>query len=151
MRTLVFLASGLAVGVLLVGTTRASEAMELRRVPLTRSGDVLWNFENLLRSNFPNQKAVSATVVDHSGALDFVCGGFCAPNSRYSSYIYIFASRNVSAYHLARRTFSGSWGNYRRQVLIRGRSVACNSKETTFLVQQRQAVSFKLECAMPPA
>jgi len=151
MRTLIIFACGLALSILFADATSASRATDLRRVQLTKDGEVLWNFETLLRASFPYRNVVSASLVKQSGALDFACGGSCAPNARYSSYAYSFASRGVSAYHLVRRTFRGSWGNYRRQLLIRGRSVACNSKETAFLVQQRQAVSFKLECATPPA
>lgn len=151
MRALVVIACGLVLSIALADASGAPRATELQRATLTKDGEMLWNFESLLRTSFPDRKVVSASVAQQTGALDFVCGGSCAPNARYSSYAYSFARRRASEYHLAQRTFSGSWGNYRRQVLIRGRSVACNAKETAFLVQQRQAVSFKLECAAPPA
>lgn len=140
-----------AVTILLADSAESSEAVQSQRGGLTSEGVVLWNFEGLLRASFPKAPVVSASVKPRTGALDFSCAGFCTPSARYSSYPYIFARHTTSAYRLISQSFRGSWGNYRRQMLIRGRSIACNSKGTLFLVQQRQAVSFKLECVKPPA
>jgi len=134
---------------LLTGSAQSSDRLS-GGVALTREGVALRNFEGLLRKSFPKAAVVSASETP-TGALDFSCSGFCAPSARYSSYRFVFARHTTSKYRLVSRSFRGTWGNYRRPMLIRGRSIACDASATRFLIQQRQAVSFTVECVRPPA
>jgi hypothetical protein len=108
-----------------------------------------WNFEGLLRKSFPG-RAVSVKAVP-GAFFDFSCAGLCGPLSVYSSYAYVFGAPGGSGFHVASRKFhAGTFGNYPLLVLVRGQSVACNQKETRFLIEYGNSVAFTLGCLPPP-
>ncbi len=120
--------------------------MDRRPLGLTPQGLLLWNFEGLLRTSFPGSSEVSAKV-DPTSSYNFVCRGDCSPHAVYSRYRYVFAALGGSAFHLSPRKFPpGYFGNYPLQILIRGRSVACNRKETRFLIEYSNSAAFELAC-----
>jgi hypothetical protein len=109
---------------------------------LTAYGRLLMNFEALLRRTFHNQ------VVSVSRPENFSCAGYCGPLSKYRLYRFTFARPRGSLLHISKRTFgdNGEFGNYPVPVLIRGRAVACNARETRFLIAYRSTASFTLDC-----
>jgi hypothetical protein len=109
---------------------------------LTAHGRLLMNFEALLRRTFHNRG------VSVSRPENFSCAGDCAPLSQYRLYRFTFARPRGSLLHISKRTFgdNGEFGNYPVPVLIRGRAVACNARETRFLIAYRSMASFTLEC-----
>jgi hypothetical protein len=111
-------------------------------------GQLPWDFEALLHKQFPGKAVVSERIV--KGRLDFACGGFCGPNAVYAKYWFTFTDAQSARFHLSQRRITGYFGNYPRQVLIRGQSVACNERETKFLVEYADAISFTLGCLPPP-
>jgi hypothetical protein len=117
---------------------------------VTAQGRLLWNLEGLLRRSFPGVTQVGVTGGPGRGSsfYNFSCSGACAPNSKYSHYWYVFAKPGGSAFHLSSKRFSeGYFGNYPIQLLIRGRSIACNQKETRFLIAYFNSLPFTLSCA----
>jgi hypothetical protein len=83
---------------------------------------------------------------------NFSCAGECAPLSKYRPYKFTFLRPSGSAFHVSRRTFgdNGEFGNYPIAVLIRGRAVACDARETRFLIAYRSTASFTLACLPGP-
>ena len=114
---------------------------------LTPQGRLLFNFESLLRANFPRASRVWARNVP-SGFLNFSCTGVCRPLSQHLFYRFVFHRTGRSAFHLSKRKFNaGYFGVYPEILLIRGHSIACDRKETRFLIHYRSAASFTLACA----
>ena len=113
---------------------------------LTAQGRLLWNFEALLGQKFVGGR------VSVSRPENFSCAGECAPLSRYRPYEFTFLRPSGSAFHVSRRTFgdNGEFGNYPIAVLIRGRAVACDARETRFLIAYRSTASFTLACLPGP-
>jgi hypothetical protein len=107
---------------------------------------MLWNFEALLWQRFVDGK------VSVSRPENFSCAGDCAPLSRYRPYKFTFLRPSGSAFHVSRRTFgdNGEFGNYPIAVLIRGKAVACDARETRFLIAYRSTASFTLACLPGP-
>ena len=122
----------------------ASPRQTAGRAPesLTAPGRLLWNFEALLRQRFPGGR------VSVSRPENFSCAGDCAPLSRYRPYKFTFLRPSGSTFHVSRRTFgdNGEFGNYPIAVLIRGKAVACDARETRFLIAYRSTASFTLAC-----
>jgi hypothetical protein len=114
---------------------------------LTPQGRLLFNFESILRANFPHASVVVWARIVRSGLLNFHCTRPCGSLSQELSYQFVFRRTGRSAFHLSRRKFNpGYFGNYPEILLIRGRSIACDRKETKFLIRYRSAVSFTLGC-----
>jgi len=114
---------------------------------LSGQGQLVWNFEGLLTQTFGSQP-VSATA-----QLDFSCSGPCSPLATYSPYSFVFGRHRDSAFHLSTRRPDPtmSFGNYPLPVLIRGRLIACDAKESTFLIEYRDQADFALGCVAPLA
>jgi hypothetical protein len=130
------------------GAAPASPPQAAGRPPesLTPQGRLLWNFEALLWQKFVGGR------VSVSRPENFSCAGDCAPLSRYRPYKFTFLRPSGSAFHVSRRTFgdNGEFGNYPIAVLIRGRAVACDARETRFLIAYRSTASFTLACLPGP-
>ncbi len=130
------------------GATRAQSPTRSSRLPagLTQEGRLLWNFEGLLRRSFPRQRVVSVRPFTTTRSfLDFSCAGFCGPDYRY--FEYVFRRPAGSTFHLSSRRFSnGYFGVQSVQVLIRGRSVACDRQEKRFLIAYPNALHLSLAC-----
>jgi hypothetical protein len=113
---------------------------------ITARGQLLWNFEALLRQTFGGE---SMSV---SRPENFSCRGDCAPLLKYRLYRYTFSRAGGSKFHIAKRTFgdNGEFGNYPVPVLINGHAVACNAQETRFLIAYRSMASFTVDCLPKP-
>ena len=119
---------------------------------LTQQGRLLWNFEALLRDTFGNHSAVSATT-GLNDSLNFSCAGWCGPNAKYLHFRFTFAEARGSAFHVSKKRYvGGTWGNYPRGILIRGHLIACDARETKFLISWvfRSTASFTLGCGGDP-
>ena len=108
---------------------------------LSGAGRVLWQFEALLHDTFGNGNVCSA-----GRSLNFTDGD-CSPLAVYSPYFYVFAQARHSAFHISSKKKVGGFGNYAQPVLIRGRSIACNARETRFLIEFPDAVGFTVDCS----
>ena len=118
---------------------------------LTPQGQLLWNFEALLRETF-NRPVVSASM-GLNDSLNFSCAGWCGPNAKYLHYKFTFAPNRGSTLHVSKRRYiGGSWGVYPRGILIRGHLVACNAEENRFLISWvfTSMASFTLGCDGDP-
>ena len=116
-------------------------------VGLTRHGRLLWNLEARLHQTFDGRG------VSVSRPENFSCTGECAPLSTYRLYRFTFARAIGSSFHVSKRTFgdNGEFGNYPVPVLVRGRAVACDARETRFLISYRSTASFTLDCLPRPS
>jgi len=116
-------------------------------VGLTRHARLLWNLEALLHQTFDGRG------VSVSRPENFSCAGECAPLSTYRLYRFTFARAIGSSFHVSKRTFgdNGEFGNYPVPVLVRGRAVACDARETRFLISFRSTASFTLDCLPRPS
>jgi hypothetical protein len=108
---------------------------------LTKEGRVLWQFEALLHDNFGNRPVCASGRWGQK-----FTSGRCAPLAVYSRYRYVFARARDSAFHVSTKK-ARDFGNYPQPVLINGRNVACNARETTFLILQVAAGGFTLGCS----
>jgi hypothetical protein len=134
-----------------VATVQGAGQSVGRPIALTAQGRLMWNLEALLSRAFGAGHTVSISAHVTRGE-DFVCAGFCSPQSNYVYYVFAFAHPRGSAFHTSSRNPRGlSFGNYALPVLIRGRMVACSVDESRFLVRDRGAASFALECRSPIA
>ena len=141
-------------------TTSAAPSM-----PITADGRLLWNLEALLRTTFGKNQPSGADNTDSGPTnpsnppknsatgtyVNFDCAGdSCSPLSIYHPYWYTFANPTDSAFHLSARNYR-DWffGNYRVPILIKGKIVACNSRESRFLIRYSDASSFTLACMAP--
>lgn len=108
---------------------------------LTERGRVLWQFEALLHDTFGNRSVcVSGRWRQRFTSSD------CTPLAVYSPYDYVFAHARGSAFHISAKA-GRNFGNYPQPVLIRGMSVACNSRETTFLVVNVARAPYSVWCS----
>ncbi len=112
---------------------------------LNRPGKVEWNFEALLYQTFHTRD-----VSERGSSQNFSCPGYCSPSFEYNTYVGIFANATRSAYHLSTKRFpAGAFGNYPVPVEIKGRLVACDNAEHTFLVAYAGTANFSLGCLAP--
>jgi hypothetical protein len=108
---------------------------------LSNRGRVLWNFEALLHDTFGNG------YVCTKSHYDFV-GGDCSPLATWAPYFYVFAGARHSRFHLSARRPSG-FGVHPGPVLIRGRFIACDPRERTFLIEYTDAANLAVDCVEP--
>jgi hypothetical protein len=142
-------------------------AAALPSAALTPSGRLLWNLEAVLRATFGNSEPASSDTTQTGPTnpsnppqnsttgryVNFNCAGInCSPLSTYSPYRYTFSDPTNSTFHLSLQNYrKWSFGNYPEPVLINGRIVACNPRESTFLIRYADASSFTLACIAPVA
>ncbi len=107
---------------------------------LTERGRALWQFEALLHDRFGGRE-VCATG---RWRLNFTTT--CGALAYYSPYDYVFAGARGSAFHISSKK-ACCYGNYPQSVLIRRRNIACNARETMFLVANMARVHFSLSCS----
>ena len=87
-----------------------------------------------------------------TGALNFACAGTynCVPHSKWNAYVYTFAGAHGSTLVLSSRTFApGAFGNYPIPIRINGHYVACDKRQSTFLVNLGGNTGFALLCLKP--
>lgn len=107
---------------------------------LTSAGRTLWQFEALLHDTY------GAHPVCSSGRWgQRFTSGACSPLAVYSPYSYVFRGAHGSAFRLSSKRRVGGFGNYPVSVLVRGHPVACDARETRFLVLYRDT-RFTLGC-----
>jgi hypothetical protein len=106
---------------------------------LTGRGQVLWQFEALLRDTF-GRKAVFVRGGNFSCA-----GNGCGPLSVWSPYFFTFAGARGTRFHLAPRP-AGSFGQHAAPVLVRGKAVACSASGGQFVIRYLLAYSFTVDC-----
>ena len=96
---------------------------------LTNAGRTLWEFEALLHDTF-RYRHVSAH------ALNFACSDRvgCAPLSYWTPYSFVFSDARNSSFHLSSARVLPSFGVHPLPVKIKGRYVACNRRETRFVI-----------------
>lgn len=115
---------------------------------LTAEGVLLWNFEGLLRKHVRNPEDVWRTGDPSSPYYNFSC---CGSRGTHATYRYVFRPPGGTSFHLSTTKFPpGVWGVNPAQVLIRGRSVACDARETRFLITYRGTASLTLNCTRRP-
>jgi hypothetical protein len=127
------------------GGSFATEAHPTASAPvpgLSKSGQILWQFEALLHDTFENR----AVCASGRWAQKFTSGD-CSPLAVYSPYSYVFAHAHGSAFHISSKKQVGGFGNYPVAVLIRGRPIACNAQGTQFLIKYRDSASLTLGCS----
>jgi hypothetical protein len=125
-------------------STQPGPRLNVPTFTLSKQGRLLWNFEALLVRTFGHRP------VSVSDRENFSCSGVCAPLSTYTPYRRVFANPTGSTFHLSGRKLpAGSFGNYPEPVLIRGRTIACDTRGKRFLVAYRDSVSLTLGCLTP--
>jgi len=107
---------------------------------LTERGRVLWQFEALLRDTFGGRE-VCATGRSRNN-FTTTCGALAF----FSPYDYVFAGARGSAFHVSSKK-ACCYGNHPQSVLIRRRNIACNVRETMFLLVNLARVHFSLSCS----
>lgn len=148
----VLIATMLAISGIALSIARAATAHATRWVGvpsgLTQEGQLLWNFESLLRSRFGAGKTPWTSTFNTS---DFVCGGeSCGPLSKEDPYFYTFSDLGKSDLTLVKAKVQNmNFGNYPVPVLVDGYAVACNIHRHLFLVRFSEAANFSLSCAPP--
>ncbi len=132
-------------GATLITGVRAASPLPAPRPPsgLSVKGRLLWQFEALLHDTFGNRRVCTSGRERQS----FTAGN-CSPLSVYSPYFYVFTGAHSSSFHLSRKTVGG-FGNYPTPMTVRGLYVACNARETEFLIEYPDAASFSLACLRP--
>jgi hypothetical protein len=144
MKSLAAVTFGVLVLAIALGVSPSAGVRTQSQAPsaLTSHGRLLMNFEALLRRTFHNRG------VSVSRPENFSCAGDCGPLSKYRLYRFTFARPRGSLLHISKRTFgdNGEFGNYPVPVLIRGRAVACDARESRFLIAYRSMASFTLDC-----
>lgn len=108
---------------------------------LSKSGRILRQFEALLHDSFGDH----AVCASGRWGQKFTSGQ-CSPHAVYSRYSYVFARVRGSSLHTSSKKRVGGFGNYPVAVPIRGHPIACNARETQFLVKYRNAVPLALGC-----
>ncbi len=109
---------------------------------LSKSGQLLWQFEALLRDTFGSR----GVCASGRWAQKFTSGD-CSPLAVYSPYLYVFARARGSSFHVSSKKEVGGFGNYPIALLIRGRPIACDTQETRFLIKYRDTASLTLDCS----
>ena len=113
---------------------------------LSKNGRILWQFEALLHDTFGQRDVCSSGGSRQNFTGGDVAAGACAPLAVYSPYFYVFADAHGSVFHINAKKEVGGFGNYPVAVLIRGRPVACNARETQFLILYVDTL-FTLACS----
>ncbi len=108
---------------------------------LSKRGRILWQFEALLHDTFGNRPICSSGRWRQK-----FTSGDCSPLAVYSPYFYVFTPARRSAFHITSKK-ACCFGNYPQPVLIRGWNIACDARETTFLIEYVDAASFTLGCS----
>lgn len=111
-------------------------------VQLSGQGRLIWQFEALLHDTF-GKRPLCARITRGSDNFE---ANTCIPLALYSPYWYEFANASGSHFHISDKV-AIDFGNYPVPVLINGRGVACNAKETQFLIEYPDAASFTLGCS----
>lgn len=126
------------------GSTSATGAARGRTVTpgLTPRGQILWEFEALLRDNF-GPKPVFVRRDDFSCA-----GNACGPLAQWSPYFFTFAKASGSRFRLVKRP-AASFGQHAGVVLIKSKAIACGSRSHEFLIRYLIAFSFTVDCQRP--
>jgi hypothetical protein len=135
---------GTPVEIVLSGSLRLIEEKTRTVGPppgLTKHGRLLWQFEALLHDTFGNHQVCASGRWGQKFTSD---EPLC--HVLYAKYRHVFANAHNSAFHISSRRAVG-FGNYPQPVLIRGRNIACNARETTFLVKQVDAAALILRCS----
>jgi hypothetical protein len=138
---------------------------EFSPAAITSDGRLLWNLEALLRATFGSSQPSSSDLIATGPTnpsdpppnattgpyLNFNCAGTdCAPVSTYSAYWYTFTDPTNSTFHISRRNYQGwFFGLGAEPVLIKGKIVACDAQESTFLIRYADSASFTLTCIGP--
>jgi hypothetical protein len=120
--------------------TQAAASAPLPR--LSKSGQLLWQFEALLHDTLGNR----AVCASGRWAQKFTSGD-CSSLAVYAPYLYVFARARGSSFHISPKKEVGGFGNYPIALLIRGRPIACNTQETRFLIKYRDTASLTLNCS----
>ena len=135
-----------AVAVLVLGTGGGAATATTTAVStgplsgLTERGRVLWQFAALLHDTFGGRE-VCAT-----GRWRLSFSTTCGALADFSPYDYVFAGARGSAFHISSKK-ACCYGNYPQSVLIRRRNIACNARETMFVVANMARVHFSLSCS----
>jgi hypothetical protein len=127
----------IAIAAVAVSATSSGSAVRgTRQVPtLTMVGHTTWEVEALLRDTFGDRQP----ALDIR-ASNFSCAGSsCAPLSRYSPYVYLFANAHGSAFHLVTRKPGFAMFGNATPVRIKGRYIACSSSAKEFVVRYANA------------
>jgi hypothetical protein len=112
---------------------------------LTRAGVVQWQFEALLFDRFHTRNV--AAHLTRGRTWNFGCAGHCAPLSYWSPFRFVFGDARRSSYHVAqKRVQPGAFGNYPILITVKGRAVACDHAERTFLITYGDAAGFSFAC-----
>jgi hypothetical protein len=131
---------GLLLAALLAGCG-ARTVVETVTANTTRSGGTLWQFEALLHDTFGNRPVCASGRWRQN-----FTAGHCTPLATFAPYGYVFAGAHRSRFHVT-STRARDFGNYPQPVLIRGRNIACDPRERTFLVEYVEAVPLTLGCS----
>ena len=110
------------------------------KMKATPAGKRLWQFEALLHDTFGN-RPVCASGRWSQNFTD----GSCSPLAEFAPYVYVYAGAHGSKFHVT-STKAIDFGNYPQAILIRGRNIACDPHERTFLVKYVDAASLTLGC-----
>jgi len=152
----------LAIGLILAVTLAGGGSAKVQRPPtpaiesvahspsLTTAGDVLRNFEALLRQVFGMQ-SVCAIASKPGTAIDFpLTNNDCVPLATYDPYFYVFTKSGSSSFHLTNVEYHGQpiAGNYPVPILIGGRLIACNNADTEVLIEYSDSAGFGLGCVV---
>ena len=139
--------SGIALSISGAATAQATHPVGMPP-GLTQEGQLLWNFESLLKSKFGAGKTPWTSTFDTS---DFVCGGeSCGPLSKEDPYFYTFSHLGKSDLTLVKTKVQGmNFGNYPVPVVVDGFAVVCNMHQHLFLVRFSDAANFSLSCVPP--
>jgi hypothetical protein len=137
------LASAVVCAVAVTGVL-AAQASAAPPAGLSASGRALRNFEALLHATFGQRP-----VCTYRNTYNFVSGS-CSPRSDWPGYAYTFAAAHGSKFHLATHgPPRDAFGVHPIPIRIRGRYVACDRSEHTWLIQFGGTVGFDFACARP--
>jgi hypothetical protein len=117
------------------------------RTGLTTAGQLLWNFESLLKSRYGTAEPWTSA----SNRSDFVCfGQDCGPLSSEDPYFYTFSNLGKSDLKLVKVNVNKMvFGDYPVPITVNGYAVACSGPKPQFLVRFSDAASYSLTCAPP--
>jgi hypothetical protein len=132
-----------AVALLAMQTGSSAATLAAPPAGLSTSGKALWNFEGLLHATFGKRP-----VCTYRYTYNFVSGS-CSPLSDWAWYAYTFAAAHGSTFHLATHGPRGAFGAHPIPTRIRGRYVACDRAERTWLIQYGGAAGLDLACLRP--
>jgi len=116
-------------------------------IGLSKGGAILWQFEALLHDTFRNNEVCASGRLGLNFTGGLTASNACTPLAVYSPYFYVFAHARHSAFHISSKKEVGGFGNYPQPVLIRHHPIACNRRETQFLIVYPDAISFTVGCS----